>query len=740
MRTPFTKKTFKAFQQLEYSDCGITCIRMICHYYGKDITLRTLRKMCDVSRLGISLGDIVKCLKDLDFEVAPVKITEEELLRMPLPAILFWNQSHFVVLYNINSRKEKFYVADPSTGKIAFNKADFMVLWKNASSTGLAIVMDPNENFSKSKKNDSPYYWRLLRFVKQTIRLHRKKFCYIILLTTISIAADTYTPLLFQQTIDTGINKKDISLVWMLIGSQFMISVGQYIANCISSILNTKIGLRMHMDMIVLYLQRLINKPLSFFDKKVNADLLQKLNDLNRIKSFLVSLPNTLFLTLTNLIVFTCLLVYYNIGVFFFFLITTLISFLWTRLFMQRRREIDYSYNSQYADNRNQIYELIYGMNDIRTNNAQIHKVTKWNNSQSKLNTMSIKSAFTDIYISSGNTFVGRMRDIFITGICATLVIKGHMTMGAMMTISYICGRLSSPFQDLVNMISTIQDASMSYERLDEVLNDEFTSTTLTHSNKELLSPIVDIVLDNVSFKYPGSQSPYVLKNISLHIQSGETIALVGESGCGKTTLLKLLLGFYPSTKGCIYINGKDLTKIEVDKWLKRCGVVMQNGYIFSGSILENIAISDEKPNIKQVKQAAQIACIDQFFESLPMGYHTKIGSNGMELSGGQKQRLLIARAIYKQPMVLVLDEATSSLDAKNERQIVENLSAYNQGRTVIIAAHRLSTIMNANKIAFFDKGELKEFGTHDELIAHKGLYYQLICAQMENNSRKQSI
>lgn len=723
----FTKK-FKAYQQLEYSDCGIACIRMICHYYGKDVSLRTLRGMCDISRLGISIKDIVTCLRAMNFEVAAVKVSTDEIKRMPLPAILFWNQNHFVVLYKI-SKSKRFYVADPAQGKLSFKQHDFMKMWKGESHVGLAVIMEPNKNFVKERNNDNETKTKLLHFIASTLQRHRWNFIKICLLIT--IVTEAYIPLLFQRTIDNGIAHKDIPLIWMLIASQFLMFTGQYVANCISHVINTKIGLRMHMDLTTQYLKRLILKPISFFDKKVNADLIQKLSDLERIKSFLVELPNTTFLTLSTLLVFASMLIYYNAWVFTLFVMSTTLSLLWTKAFLQKRKEIDYTYTAQLSDNHNQIYELIYGMTDIRTSSAQNHKVKQWEKSRLKLNFLSVKAAFINLYISCGNTFFDRMKDILITGFCAMLVVRGQMTIGVMMTISYICGRLNGPFNDIINMASAIQDANMSYERLDEILNEPITlphSTAINAHNNG-----IDLRIDHLSFKYPGSSSPFILKDVSLYIPSGSIIALVGESGCGKTSLIKLLLGFYPATRGGIYVNNKSLNDIPTDDWLTCCGSVQQNGYIFSGSILENIALSTDNINISQAKEAARIACIDDFFSNLAMGYHTKIGNNGLELSGGQRQRLLIARAVYKRPKFLFLDEATSSLDANNERKIVENLSAFSQGRTVIIAAHRLSTIQHAHQIAFFKHGTLKELGTHTELIARKGSYYKLVCNQMNN-------
>lgn len=726
----YKRNRFKAYQQLEYSDCGITCIRMICHYYGKKVSLQFLRNMCDIGRLGISLKEIVNCLRKLHFEVAAVRVDAEEVLRMPLPAILFWEQNHFVVLYDIDHHKKCFYVADPSHGKIPLNEDTFMQMWKGKSPLGLAVVMAPNECFSKDSHDEYVTQRRLLNFIIHKLRKYWWNFSVVSLLAAIAIATDAYLPVLFQQTIDSGIAQKkriysvdacgqSAPYIYRTICFKQYFSCYRYKDRLTHA---CKYG-----DSVFATID---SKTNILFDIKINADLIQKLNDLERIKAFLLELPSMIFFTLTSLLVFSALLIYYNIGVFLLFVISTSASLLWTRIFLQRRREIDYAYTTQSSENRNQIYELIMGMTEVKTSSAQHSRVEKWQANQHELNALALKSSFTDLYISSGNAFLNRMKDFLITGICATLVVRGNMTMGAMLTVSYICGWLDTPFNNLIKMVSLVQDANMSYERLDEILNEK--DSIPSNPPLNLLQGDLDIVIQHVSFKYPGSSSSYVLNDITLQIPHGTTIALVGESGCGKTSLIKLLLGFYPIAEGTILVNGLSLSQISTDAWLECCGAVLQNGYIFSGSILENIALnSADEMDIERIKEAARVACIDDFFSSLPMGYHTKIGNNGLELSGGQKQRLLIARAVYKRPQILFLDEATSSLDANNERRIVENLTSFAKGRTVIIAAHRLSTIRSAHQIAFFEKGILKELGSHSELIERKGAYYNIVRNQM---------
>lgn len=430
--------------------------------------------------------------------------------------------------------------------------------------------------------------------------------------------------------------------------------------------------------------------------------------------------------------VFSGLLIYYNCIIFTIVVAGTFLSYLWVMIFSRKRKELDYSYFTCSSMNRNNVYELINGMAEIKINNAQNNRVSIWNSIQEKINKLSIQSALLEMTVNSGNTLISRLKDLSITGICATLVIQEQMTLGTMMTISYIVGQLARPISNIINSITTIQDASISYERLDEVINSEESFDKVTSLNSDIIEKNITLKLNNVSFKYPGSFSPFVITDLSTSIPHNKVTAIVGASGSGKTTLIKLMLGFYVPQYGNIFVGNQDLSDINNDNWLKRCGVVMQAGYIFSGTVLDNIALSASTPDLAKAKKAAMIACIDSFIENLPMGYNTKIGINGIELSGGQKQRLYIARAIYKNPDLLFLDEATSSLDANNESTIIHNLVKYYKNKTVVISAHRLSTVKNADKIIYIENGRIIEEGTHHELLSLKGRYYTLVKNQLE--------
>lgn len=715
-----------SYQQLEHSDCGITCVRMIARFYGKRISTEYLRNLCDMSRLGISIGDVVSAFRALGMESVAASVLPSELPEMPLPAVLCWEQKHFVVLYKIKGNK--YYIADPACGKMTLDKEEFFRCWLGGANKGIAILADSTEAFEQKKFDHARTNSRLFFLIKNMLMRHKTSFSAIILLGLIALLGDIAMPLIFQHTIDEGIMGKDISLIWLLIFSQLLIFIGNYIGQSIVDIILTKLGLNTGIEMMDSYLRKLVRLPMVFFERKVNSDLIQKAEEQSRIRSFLTTLPDTYLFTTLSLLVFAGLLIYLNYKIFILLAIMTTLGCLWSTSFLRRRREIDFSYTAALAENRNNLYELVHGMIDIKINNAQRARIDNWMQVQERVNHYSIKNAFLNLWISGGVTLLDRLRDIAITGFCAILVVNGKMSIGEMMTISYIAGRISAPFNKLINSITNLQNASISYARLEEVLSSEE-----ENSNLPVIPQLENgIRFENVSFKYPGSRSPIVLKNINFSIPRGKITALVGASGSGKTTLIKLIMGMFHAAEGNILIDNCHCDFIGNEFWTEKIGVVMQNPTIFSDTILGNIALSDNVPDRNKATDAAKLACLDEFIAGLPMGYDTRIGVAGIEMSGGQKQRLMIARAIYKNPEILILDEATSNLDAGTEADIIRNLNEFYRGRTVIIAAHRLSTVKHADNIIFLEKGEIKEEGSHLNLIEKEGYYYNLVRNQLE--------
>lgn len=708
------------YQQLEATDCGITCIRILAKYYGKDVPLQTLRETCDTNRLGISIKNLIAGMTDLGMLAKCVKISNAELMEMPLPAILFWRQNHFVVLYKIKG--DRYCIADPALGKIKLDAPDFMRDWRGDSDKGIAIVGAPKAEFYSLEYHAEAKSRSLATLFMRTFFRHRNRFGIVLGFTCLSLLTEMTLPLLFQHTIDDGINGRDISLVWLLVIGQFFVFLGNYVANNLVELILAKLGINISISMLTDYLRKLAYLPISFFDRKVSSDLVQKINDHNRIKSFLVQFPQNLFITSLSLIVFSGLLIYESTTIFFIFLIFTALSIGWTMMFMRMRNSIDYSYTTYAAQNRNNLHELVYGMAEVKANNAQLTRISAWTKIQDKVNSLSYRLLYISMIQGGGNVFFSRIKEIAITGICASYVINGSMTIGAMMTISYIIGRLTTPFSNIISSIIGLQETAVSYSRIEEI--DKCPSAKSEPSSSILR--LKDIVLDNVSFKYPGCDS-FVIESITATIPIGKTTAIVGESGCGKSSLMKLLLKFYSPSHGRISLGERDMATIGENEWLENCGAVMQNGYVFSGSIAENIAINSPAPDMERVKASARIACLDTFVEGLPMGYATNVGATGIELSGGQRQRLMIARAVYKNPEILILDEATSSLDANNEARILDNVKKIWKGRTIIVIAHRLSTIKNADQILYMANGRIEERGTHESLLEAMGGYRNLV-------------
>lgn len=721
------RKRIVAYHQLESSDCGLTCVRIMARYWGKRVSNKRLREMADMSRLGVTIRDMRRILGELGLEATAAKLSVEQAEQMPLPAILHWEQKHYVVLYEVNAKKGLFKIADPGNGKLIVQREDFERAFCGFNDRGIAILAGPDDTFTPTSEGEIARIGAgLVKMVGKAFMDYRKRFALIIGLSVVGLLAEIAMPFIFQRTIDEGIANKDIHLVWLLVFSQLAIFLGNYVSNWVVQFVLTKLGLQIGIKMLNEYLAKLIKLPMAFFARKVNSDLIQKAEDRNRLKTFMVGVPDRLFFTVVNLFVFSGLLVYFNLYIFLIFMSFTVLGFVWNVIFARKRRMIDYGLYSAMGENRNNLHEIVHGIDEIKINNAQSMRIGVWNTVQERSNRLSVRSAWLQFYANGGSALLARLRDISITGVSATLVIMGKMTIGEMMTVSYIAGMLVRPFANLVSGFNEVQDAAMSYERVDEIMNAEEEPDGLPAPRD------VDVVLKNVSFKYPGGASPMVLQGIDMVIPHGKITAIVGRSGCGKTTLIKLILGLFRPAEGVVEVGGKDLRTIDSGAWMEQCGVVMQNGRIFSGTLMSNVALADPHPDAERVEEAMRVACFDDFLRTLPMGLHTRIGVVGIDVSGGQKQRLLIARAVYKNPSILILDEATSSLDAINEAQIVRNLDEFQKGRTVIVAAHRLSTVKRADQIVMMDKGRIVETGTHHELLERKGMYHELVRNQLD--------
>ena len=719
--------------QLESSDCGPACIQMVAAYFGKRFSLSVLKEYCNVTRLGVSLKDILDGCQRIGLHAVPLQLRIEKLQEMPLPAILYWKQEHFVVLYKISRRQKEIYyhIADPNYGKIKLKQSLFAEAWTSNGIEGVAVVLEPLADFFEQVEDE----WTLKKWIYSLfstfsyLKKYKKTLYGTLLLSMVTFCIGFLIPFFLQKIMDEGIEQKDMHWVLVLLVGQLALYIGKQISTASNNYLLYHTGLKVGLDISTRYVWKLVKLPMGLFDTKLGTDFLQRLSDEQTIRSFLTYTASSLLFVVLNLLVYSLVLCYYNFYIFLVFLLFSLLSSGLVRWLMYVRKQLNYAIFVEIEKKKNLENELVYGMMELKINVSHHPFLSRWEKLQKELNRQSLKSLFYESGISTGNLSLATLRDTLITGICARLVIQGTMSVGVMMTITYILGQLSSTFGQMTSYGNTAQDAALAYKRMEDILNVTDENET---KNSRLPSTLHNgFTLEHVSFKYEGSFNPYVLKDVTLDIPLGKVTAIVGASGSGKTTLLKLLLSFYYPQEGNIYIDGKCMNQVDVDSWRKRCGVVMQDGYIFSGSVAYNVALEDEV-DTNRLNKAAQIACIDEFIERLLMKYHTKIGKAGMDLSGGQKQRILIARAVYKNPDFIFFDEATSSLDAENERIIMDNLKQFYQNRTVIIIAHRLSTVKDADNIIVLDKGCVAEQGSHTALTEKQGLYYHLVKNQLE--------
>lgn len=714
---------FVNYMQTEHSDCGLACVRMVARHYGKKVSMGWLRDNCDASRLGTTIRDLKDMLTGLGLDAVPVSVDMKAARRMPLPAILLWQQHHFVVLYQ---RSRGYYrIADPARGKVKYAENEFEKLWgASEGAHGVAILAEPGENFDGTELGTVKDHG-FTGFLTGHMVKQRSTFALVMILTLLLMGLDAVMPMLLKTTVDDGIALKDVGLVMMCILFQLAAAAGTMASSLANDYILTTAGLKVNHRMVSDYLLKLLHLPQSFFDRKVSSDFIQKIEDQSRIKDFLLSFPQQILTAVISLVVFSWLAWSYSPTVFLMITGLSMIEIGWGALFLQRRKGVDWSVFDHASKIRNNLYELTNGMEELRLNNARHTQFKKWEGLQLGLNALAVKSFWINTFSSGGQQLISKIKTVAITGVSAWFVMEGEMTLGMMMTLGYIAGRLNAPFQTISISLSTVQQARLSFGRLDEVIN----AAPPVCANEKPRD--CSMSLRQVWFKYPGSASPHVLQGIDIDIPEGSVTALVGPSGCGKTTLIKLLTGIYNPSAGSALLGGTDSRALDTDAWLGKCGVVSQNSRIFTDSILANICMSDESPDERLAREALGQAGLQEFVDTLPMGLHTRIGVSGVELSGGQKQRLLIARALYRNPKIIILDEATSSLDAENERRIVENLNRIRAGRTVVIAAHRLSTVRSADRIYYIRDGRATECGTHDELMARRGDYWQLVHRQL---------
>ena len=728
---------YPVYTQLDRMDCGPTCLRMIAKYYGRVYSLQTLRDKAFISRSGVSLLGISEAAESIGFRTTGVKITFEQLVDdFPLPCILHWNQQHFVVCYRIRKRRNKYkiLIGDPAgTQTVTYNEEEFKRCWissrEKGQDTGVALVLEPTPDFY-SMEEDRKEAKKKLNFFFRYLSPHKKALVQLVLGMVIGSILQLIVPFLTQSLVDVGIRDNNLNFITLILVAQLIIFIARLSVDFIRSWLLLHMNIRINISLISDFLVKLMRLPLHFFDTKMIGDIMQRIGDHSRIESFLTGSSISTLFSFVNFIVFGFVLAYYDLSIFGLFLLGNLLYVIWVLSFMKYRRELDLRRFSQASTEQSTLYQIITGMQEIKLNNCETQKRWKWERIQVKLFKISVKGLALQQYQQVGSVFFNQTTNILISYIAARAVVEGNMTLGMMMSLTYIIGQLNSPIEQFIGFARSFQDAKISLERLNEIHQKEDEEET-AGDNVSFLPQDHTFTIENLCFSYDGSPD-YVLNNVNLTIPRNKITAIVGASGSGKTTLIKLLLGFYTPNKGNIKVGDVYLKNINPHLWRSVTGSVMQDGFIFSETIAENIAIGEEVIDKERLLKAAQIANIDQFIDSLPLGYNTKIGMEGSGISQGQRQRILIARAVYKNPDFLFFDEATNALDANNEREIMEHLNEFYRGKTVVIVAHRLSTVQNADKIVVLDKGGIVEEGTHQELTCLKGIYYRLVKNQLE--------
>jgi len=732
---------------------------MIAKHYGRSYTLQNLREKSFITREGVSMLGISDAAESIGMHTQGVRITLEQLMEdVPFPCILHWNQNHFVVLYKVMGtrfsvhgarRKVKeqlfnnsqlstvncqFFIADPAGKKYVMNQEEFCRCWYSSKTqgkdTGTALLLQPSPDFydyeddrEKQEKNLGYYFRYLLPYKSQ--------YAQIIVGMILGSILALILPFITQAVVDQGIGNNNLNFITLMLIAQLVLSITQMGMSFIQSWITLHTNARISISLISDFLTKLMKLPIRFFDAKNIGDILQRIGDHSRIQNFLSGTTLSTLFSFFNFFVFAGVLAYYNLSILLVFLIGNGLYMTWIFLFMRYRRKLDFKRFAQASANQSNMVQLITGMQEIKLNNCEKQQRWKWERIQVKLFKISIQGTALGQYQQIGSIFFSQTTGLLISFLSAKAVVEGNITLGMMMSISYIIGQLSGPVGQVIGFAQSLQDAKISLERLNEIHNKEDEEQTI-EGKIDSIPENKTIRMENICFSYDGAERDYVLENLNLTIPQNKITAIVGASGSGKTTIIKLLLGFYPPIKGKVSIDNIPLEEINPHLWRQKTGAVMQDGFIFSDTIAENIAVGVEEIDKRRLLHAVETANIKEFIETLPLKYNSKIGMEGNGISQGQRQRLLIARTVYKNPDFLFLDEATNSLDANNERIIMNNLAEFYKGKTVVVVAHRLSTVQNADNIIVLEKGKMIEEGTHTELTAKRGAYYKLVKNQLE--------
>lgn len=732
----FRNNKFPIYRQYDKMDCGPTCLRMIAAYYGKAYSQEEMMEKCKVGRDGVTIYDLGDCAKQVGFETLPAKVTYELFKsQIPLPCIAYFNSNHFVVVFEILGDIIK--VADPGGGIVSYPKEAFLKRWNDLAEPkkdqGVVLVLKPNADFNKPIDKSKARHDFGLAYVYTHLKANWKDLVLLSVFLLAGTLLQLVFPLLTQAIVDRGIKEKDLHFIYLILFAQLALVLGRTTVEFGRRWVLMHVSNRINISIVSNFLSNLMRLTIPFFDQRLTGDILRRIDDNTRVERFLSTTSFSIIFAAINLVVYSFLLASYNLPVLFTFIGGSILYMFYILQFMKRRKQIDYMKFGELARTESGVIELIEGIRDIKINNSQNRMNSAWKTSQFKL--FKLSRSFTKLQQlqDGGGTMINEIRNVIITFLAAQAVMNGSMTLGMMLAMQYVIGQLHSPIGEFLNFTREYQEAKIGFERMETVHRMEKEDVD-GNADNTLHSPTSKSSIDliNVCFNYGSANSRMVLNNISVSFLAGQVTAIVGESGSGKTTLLNLLLKFYRPTSGVVIVGENDLKNMNTDGWRARCGVVMQNGYIFSDTIERNIALSSDTVDQSKLANAIQVANLQDTLKDIPNGVNAVIGSEGQGLSAGQKQRILIARAVYKNPDLFLFDEATSSLDATNEGIIMQNLMSSIKGKTAIIIAHRLSTVIHADKIIVLEKGEVKEVGTHKSLITLKGSYHALIKNQLD--------